>query len=113
MLILPKITVLAPNGFSLKIAPKTTFNTKSFEIRPIVATCTSIRPVYNGWLVDSETNFLKLPAPTQEATSRKASRDSPAVEPEPLVSGAENQADLADLVPHRPNARTSMGAGAR
>ena len=64
MLILPKITVLAPNGFSLKIAPKTTFNTKSFEIRPIGPTCTSIRPVYNGWLVDSETNFLKLPAPT-------------------------------------------------
>ena len=67
MLILPKITVLAPNGFSLKIAPKTTFNTKSFEIRPIGATCTSIRPVYNGWLVDSETNFLKLPAPITAA----------------------------------------------
>ena len=66
MLILPKITVLAPNGFSLKIAPKTTFNTKSFEIRPIGATCTSIRPVYNGWLVDSETNFLKLGAPSAD-----------------------------------------------
>ena len=73
MLILPKITVLAPNGFSLKIAPKTTFNTKSFEIRPIGATCTSIRPVYNGWLVDSETNFLKLPAPKIDR-GRKESR---------------------------------------
>ena len=30
-------------------------------------------------------------------TLRKDRRDSPAVEPEPLVSGAENQADLADL----------------
>ena len=68
MLILPKITVLAPNGFSLKIAPKTTFNTKSFEIRPIGATCTSIRPVYNGWLVDSETNFLKLGATTTDGS---------------------------------------------
>ena len=62
MLILPKITVLAPNGFSLKIAPKTTFNTKSFEIRPIGVTFRSIRPVYNGWLVNSKTNFSDLPA---------------------------------------------------
>ena len=65
MLILPKITVLAPNGFSLKIAPKTTFNTKSFEIRPVGVTFRSIRPVYNGWLVNSKTNFSDLPASTE------------------------------------------------